>query len=145
MNPAPAFLFPSHHPTPRSQLQEGSNPSASAAPICRPWCLKDRPSKASRTGRQPQLILENNPSPWEMKNGQSSWISGKGSSPEGDRALKQAPRGNVHGTNLTGVQEVSAQRSQTYGLIFGWPCVEPAAGLDGPLWVPSNSGYSVIL
>jgi len=31
-----------------------------------------------------------------------------------------------------GVQEACGQCSQTYGLIFGWSCVEPGVGLSDP-------------
>ena len=35
-------------------------------------------------------------------------------------------------SELAGAQEASGQRSQTYGRIFGWFCVESGVGLDDP-------------
>jgi len=55
------------------------------------------------------------------------WILRKGSSPEG-MGMEQAPQGSAHGR----IQEVSGQRSQTHGLIFGRSYVEPGVGLNDP-------------
>ncbi|XP_015136018.1 uncharacterized protein C11orf97 homolog isoform X2 [Gallus gallus] len=59
-------------------------------------------------------------------------MSEKGSSPEGGRAQEQPPQSTGHGSELARVQQASGQRSQTYALIFGWSCVEPAVRLADP-------------
>ncbi|XP_040517768.1 uncharacterized protein C11orf97 homolog isoform X1 [Gallus gallus] len=59
-------------------------------------------------------------------------MSEKGSSPEGGHAQKQPPQSTGHGSELARVQQASGQRSQTYALIFGWSCVEPAVRLADP-------------
>lgn len=69
------------------------------------------------------------------------WVSGKGSSPEGCKILPQVAQGSGHDLSLQGA---SGQCSQSYGLIFGWSCIELAVGLRGFLWVPSYLGYSMI-
>lgn len=43
------------------------------------------------------------------------------------------------------IQGVFGQCAQTYGLDFGWCCVEPGDGFCDPWWKSSSSGYSMIL
>lgn len=57
-------------------------------------------------------------------------MSGKGSSLRG--CSSTVIGSSDHSTKPTGVQEMF-EHSQTYGLIFGWSCMEPGVGLDDPL------------
>ena len=61
----------------------------------------------------------------------SGWISGKVFFLSGWSSTGQDPQGS-RSTKPVGVQEVFGQCSQTYGLIFGWSCVELGIGLNDP-------------
>lgn len=54
-----------------------------------------------------------------VRNTQSHWVLGTGSSPRGGQAWGQAPQGRDHGTEPAGVWEVFGRCSQTHSLIFG--------------------------
>ena len=78
----------------------------------------------------------------ELCQGCADWVSGKGSSPEGGGHGTGCP-GQWSWHRADGVQEAPGQSSQTYGLIFGWSCMEPV-GVNDPYGSPSNLGYSMI-
>jgi len=67
----------------------------------------------------------------EMHQGRVRWRLGKGSSPENSGHGTGCP-GQWSRPQGIGVQRVFGQHSQTYYLIFGWPCVEPRVGLNDP-------------
>lgn len=67
-----------------------------------------------------------------VRNTQSHWVLGTGSSPRGGQAWGQAPQGRDHGTEPAGVWEAFGRCSQTHSLIFVWSCVESRAGPDDP-------------
>ena len=66
----------------------------------------------------------------ELCQGRGSWGLGICSTPEGVWALERAAQGSGHGTELCEFKKCLDSALKTYGLDFGWSCVEP--GVDDP-------------
>lgn len=64
---------------------------------------------------------------WSSIKGESGWVLGKGSKPEGNWALKQDAPGSGEGPKLLGFKKCLDK-----GLNFGWFCVDQGVGLDDP-------------